>query len=220
MDKEHFNELLTILLQHLEHSQAQGVGRGGIISPEWMLASTIRWLAGGSIFATMDATEMARSTAYARIEEIINAINACRGLRVRFPKNTEEIQRTASAFRYRSSNSAMEKCLAAVDGLLIRRQKPTSKERVAPDRCFSGQKMAVGVNLQVNGRYWVAEEKHIFWCHTSYLLQMYGCRMCRAIFIVLTTIHCCCVDPSTAFITLQQYTQYRSTLLIGGNFEI
>lgn len=150
--RKEFNKLYSILPKRLENDELRGSGRSGTIAGEWSLAGTLRWLAGGSIYEAMDGPHMARSTAYAHVSATMDAILDCKRLRIRFPTTPEELADAALGFEKRTTGGIMRSCVAAVDGFLIRRLKPTKHEHSAPDRYFSGHKMAVGTNFQVNSK--------------------------------------------------------------------
>ncbi|CAN0156375.1 unnamed protein product [Pylaiella littoralis] len=94
---------------------------------------------------------MANSTAYAKMKDGIDAINSCGTLRIKWPRTDEELRENSSGFRARSSqlDPVLKHCVGALDGVLIRRTKPSIKEHPCPDRFFSGHKMTVGMNYQV-----------------------------------------------------------------------
>ncbi|CAN0428630.1 unnamed protein product, partial [Pylaiella littoralis] len=78
-------------------------------------------------------------------------INSCGRLRIKWPRTDEELRENSSGFRARSSqlDPVLKHCVGALDGVLIRRTKPSITEHPCPDRFFSGHKMNVGMNYQV-----------------------------------------------------------------------
>lgn len=156
MSYRDFRDLYGMLRSRLEKDVGQGRGRNGIVTGEWALAGTLRWLAGGTIQEVMDGPRMARSTAYACIQSTLDAIVDCKRLRVRFPRTEEELDKAAAGFRGRSSQDVINNCVSAAGGLLVRRRKPTSREHVAPERFCSGHGNAVGKNMQVLWTKWLS----------------------------------------------------------------
>ncbi|CAN0177197.1 unnamed protein product, partial [Pylaiella littoralis] len=132
MQPGEFRKLCKMLRGRLQYNSVRGKGHNGTVAGEWALA-------------------MASSTAYAKIKDGIDAINICGRLRIKWPRTDEELRESSSGFRARSSqlDPVLKHCVGALDGVLIRRTKPSIKEHPCPDRFFSGHKMTVGMNYQV-----------------------------------------------------------------------
>lgn len=160
MDHKEFKTLYEMLRRRLDCDEKKGRGRNGTVKGEWILASTLQWLAGHGVSAGADGPRMARSTAYDKIERGLSAINDCGRLRIKWPRSRRELYQKAMGFRARSSqrDPVLKHCVGAVDGLLVRRMKPSINEHPCPDRFFSGHKMTVGMNYQVL-LFWTAAVK-------------------------------------------------------------
>ncbi|CAN0513277.1 unnamed protein product, partial [Discosporangium mesarthrocarpum] len=59
--------------------------RNGIVAGEWVLASTLPWLSGGSYFEMMDGPTIAKSTAYSVFQRTLQAIYSCPDLAIIWP---------------------------------------------------------------------------------------------------------------------------------------
>ncbi|CAM9724020.1 unnamed protein product, partial [Hapterophycus canaliculatus] len=105
-------------------------------------------LAGGSIYEVRRVVGCSRSAAFALVGAVLDAINDCRRLRVRWPRTAEERWKVAAGFREKSPKFIIRRCLGAVDGVTIKMKKPGKREHVCPDRFFSGHKKCVGLNMQ------------------------------------------------------------------------
>ncbi|CAN0273187.1 unnamed protein product, partial [Pylaiella littoralis] len=151
MQPREFRKLYKMLRGRLQYNSVRGKGHNGTVAGEWALAGTLQWLAGHGVSAAADGPNMANSTAYAKIKDGIDAINSCGRLRIKWPRTDEELRENSSGFRARSSqlDPVLKHCVGALDGVLIRRTKPSIKEHPCPDRFFSGHKMTVGMNYQV-----------------------------------------------------------------------
>ncbi|CAN0069472.1 unnamed protein product, partial [Pylaiella littoralis] len=138
MQPREFRKLYKMLRGRLQYNSVRGKGHNGMVAGEWALAGTLQWLAGHGVSAAADGPNMANSTAYAKIEDGIDAINSCGRLRIKWPRTDEELRENPSGFRARSSQ---------LDPVL--KHCPSIKEHLCPDRLFSGHKMTVGMNYQV-----------------------------------------------------------------------
>ncbi|CAM9455838.1 unnamed protein product [Discosporangium mesarthrocarpum] len=130
--------------------------RDGVVPGEWALASTVRWLSGGSYFKMMDGPTIASSTTYSVVHRTQEAINSCPDLAIVWLDN-DRLDHVAAGFRARSRQGIMDRCVGAVEGLLIRIHKPRVKEHPAPARFYSGHKKGFGLNLQA-----ICDARYIF----------------------------------------------------------
>lgn len=96
----------------------------------------------------MDGHVIARSTAYAILHRVIDALNACDGLACKWPVGADAILSVA-LFIKRSEHGIIFKALGAMDGLFVRLTKPTRRHHGAFHNFFSGHKKGHGMNLQV-----------------------------------------------------------------------
>lgn len=146
MEPKEFNRLYRMLRGRLECDASKGRGRNGTITGEWALASTLQWLAGHGVTSAADGPRMATSTACAKIKGGLDAINDWGRLRIKWPRTERDLRRVARA----QQDPVLKKCVGALDGVLVRRKKRSINEHPCPDMFFSGHKMTVGINYQVN----------------------------------------------------------------------
>ncbi|CAN0179766.1 unnamed protein product, partial [Ectocarpus fasciculatus] len=164
MDYTDFMALADILRPKLQRDEKMGALRNGSIPVEFQLAMTLRFLAGGSVFEVMDSNVIARSTAYAIVHRVIDAINQTRQLDCKWPVG-DDAEAQAELYRRRSTNGVIRRCVGAMDGLFVRMLQPTLKRHAVPGSFYSGHKKAFGMNFQVRddtGRTHVVACRHIF----------------------------------------------------------
>ncbi|CAN0413570.1 unnamed protein product, partial [Pylaiella littoralis] len=122
--------------------------RNGALPVEYQVGNTLRWLAGGEMHDIKQGHVIAKSTAYQTAARVMKAINACKELDCRWPKNQTEFASIAEGFRDRSTNGVMAKCVGAMDGLFIRMTRPISRDTHEPNSFYSGHKKGFGMNFQ------------------------------------------------------------------------
>ena len=150
MSPSTFKKLYGMLRPRLHiPSRSRGMTRNSPIHPGMALLGCLRWLAGGSIHEVRRVVGCSRSAAFALVGAVLDAINECRRLRVRWPRTPEERWKVAAGFREKSLKYIIRRCLGAVDGITIKMKKPGKREHVCPDRFYSGHKKCVGLNMQV-----------------------------------------------------------------------
>ncbi|CAM9230267.1 unnamed protein product, partial [Discosporangium mesarthrocarpum] len=59
--------------------------RNGVLAGEWALASTLRWVSGGSYLEMMDDPTIACSMTYSVLHRTLEAINSCPDLAIVWP---------------------------------------------------------------------------------------------------------------------------------------
>ncbi|CAN0370138.1 unnamed protein product, partial [Ectocarpus sp. 12 AP-2014] len=147
MDYTDFMALADILRPKLQRDEKMGALRNGSIPVEFQLAMTLRFLAGGSVFEVMDSNVIARSTAYAIVHRVIDAINQTRQLDCKWPVG-DDAEAQAELYRRRSTNGVIRRCVGAMDGLFVRMLQPCLKRHAVPGSFYSGHKKAFGMNFQ------------------------------------------------------------------------
>lgn len=75
-----FMSLVDILRPKLQRDEKMGSLRNGCIPVEFQVAMALRFMAGGSVFEVMDAHGVAKSTAYATVRRVTDAIKQARVL--------------------------------------------------------------------------------------------------------------------------------------------
>ncbi|CAN0577697.1 unnamed protein product, partial [Ectocarpus sp. 12 AP-2014] len=151
MDYTDFMALADILRPKLQRDEKMGALRNGAIPVEFQLAMTLRFLAGGSVFEVMDSNVIARSTAYAIVHRVIDAINQTRQLDCKWPDG-DDAEAQAELYRRRSTNGVIRRCVGAMDGLFVRLIQPCLKRHAVPGSFYSGHKKAFGMNFQRTSR--------------------------------------------------------------------
>jgi hypothetical protein len=119
------------------------------IFPELVLATGLRWLAGGSYLDQKDVYSYSQSSYY-RIQDIfIDAVLTCDDLDICFPDFAEDLESVRVRFESKSTNLVFRGCVGAMDGLLVRIKCPTVKESNGNPRAYhSGHYNADGLNVQ------------------------------------------------------------------------
>ncbi|CAM9984599.1 unnamed protein product, partial [Laminaria digitata] len=95
----------------------------------------------------MDGHVIARSTAYAIVHRVIDALNDCSDLHCKWAVG-EDALRYAELLKKRNENEVIRKALGAMDGLFVRLFKPTKRDHGASHNLLSGHKKGHGMNLQ------------------------------------------------------------------------
>ncbi|CAM9158272.1 unnamed protein product [Discosporangium mesarthrocarpum] len=138
MDYLSFKFLYGLLRPKLNRDLEMAILRSVVVAGEWALASTLRWLSGGSYFEMMDGPTIASSTAYSVLHRTLEVICSFPDLALVWPDD----DRLGHVF---------------VHGLFIRIHKPRVKEHPAPARFYSGHKKGFGLNLQA-----ICDARYIF----------------------------------------------------------
>ncbi|CAN0288257.1 unnamed protein product, partial [Pylaiella littoralis] len=90
MGHDEFMVLVDMLRPELERSPHMGRLRNGSLPVEYQVGNTLRWLAGGEMHDIKQGHVIAKSTAYQTAARVVKAINACKELDCRWPKNQTE----------------------------------------------------------------------------------------------------------------------------------
>ncbi|CAN0503667.1 unnamed protein product [Laminaria digitata] len=139
MEHDDFMSLVELFRPALQRDAKMGFLRNGAVPVEYQLAVALRWLAGGSIYEGMDGHVIPRSTAYAIVHRVIDALNACDGLACKWPVGADAFL-SAALFRKRSEHGIIGKALGVMNGLFVRLIKPTRRDHGASHNFFSGHK--------------------------------------------------------------------------------
>lgn len=119
------------------------------IFPELVLATGIRWLAGGSYIDIMDVYDYSQSSFYRCRNTFLTAVLTCDALEIKFPETPEELEAVRVRFEAKSSEGVMRGCVGALDGLLARIKCPSVAESNGNPRAYhSGHYNATGLNVQ------------------------------------------------------------------------
>jgi hypothetical protein len=146
MDVPSFEKLESMLRPRLQKDNDMALrSSSGAIEPSVRLAITLRFLAGGSYLDLCDIYKCHRSTMYSVVWDTVSAINDHPDLALRWPSSREEVDANAAGF---TKNTVFTGCVAAIDGLFVKKVAPSATETPHVLRYFNGHKMGYGINLQ------------------------------------------------------------------------
>ena len=153
MDEPTFWKLHSLIEQDLVgpiRTQPGGTPNGAIAT-ELKLSVALRYLAGGDPLDIMISHGISHSAVYESIWLVVDAINHCDELKIRFPSTEEEQQRTALGFRNRST-AKFSNCVGAIDGMLVWITKPNittmEETKIGAGKFYCGRKKKYGLSLQ------------------------------------------------------------------------
>ena len=116
------------------------------------LAGAIRFFAGGEAYDIGCMFGISHSSVFESIDIVIDAINSCVVMEIKFPSDHQEQQDIADGFRKKSPLAKVNCCAGAVDGLGIWTHKPKKEDCAAAgvdeSKFYSGHKHKFGLNLQ------------------------------------------------------------------------
>ena len=99
----------------------------GNITTEIALFCLICWLSGGSFLDVRLLARISRPSFCVCVHRCIRAINSCDALAFHFPKTPQEIREAADGFKCLSSGGVLDKCVGAIDRMLLRTNTPSKK---------------------------------------------------------------------------------------------
>ena len=115
--------LVELLRTPLQRDAKMGALRNGAVPGEYQLVMTLRWLAGASTYEGMDTDVIARSTAYAIVHRVIDALNVLFPLDCKWPVGAGALQ-SAELFKNRGEQQVTKKAVGAMHGLFVQRGHP------------------------------------------------------------------------------------------------
>jgi hypothetical protein len=132
----------------------------GRIDPAIRLGVAIRYFAGGSVYDIMTTFGIGRADVSKSTWLVIEAINKCDFLDIKFPREHSKQLEIARQFQLKSSAN-FDCCVGAVDGILIWIHQPTNKDaaksKCGPQKFYCGRKHKFGLNCQAicdaNGKF-------------------------------------------------------------------
>jgi hypothetical protein len=149
MGQDKFDELAKLLEPFIRSKRR--VGPNGIIPFDLELSIALRYFAGGSPLDFIASHGISHSSIWNIIWRIVNAINKCNELQIRFPTD-HSIQRQISAAFKEKSAVGFDNCVGCIDGLLICTEKPTEKfanmMKTGSRAFYCGRKSRFGYNMQ------------------------------------------------------------------------
>ena len=151
MTLESFNNLLDLLSPNLQvNERFSPLCCGAPISPEIFLHCTVRFLAGGSYHDIRQSASISKPSFYCVVWQTIFAINNCHDLNIKLPSDVDAIKCIAEGFQRKSTgDGAMEGCIGALDGFLLRITAPSKNECGGNVTAYySGHYCCYGLNVQ------------------------------------------------------------------------
>jgi hypothetical protein len=149
MSKERFDELSKLLQPYV--AAKRQVGPNGVIPFDLKLSIALRYFAGSSPLDFIASHGISHSSIWNLIWRIVNAINECEQLQIRFPTD-HSIQRQIAASFKEKSQVGFDNCIGCIDGLLICTEKPMEKfthmMKTGSRAFYCGQKIQFGYNMQ------------------------------------------------------------------------
>ncbi len=130
MPKVMFLQLASLITPHLRthwtaHSRRMAkVGNGSEVLPQAILAATIRWLAGGSVWDVAFMMKISSKTFHNYKWRVIDALNYVLRDNIAFPTSDTGLCALAQGFRDRDDN--VPNVVAAVDAVVLEMRAPTS----------------------------------------------------------------------------------------------
>ena len=123
----------------------------GVIPSSVRLAAAVRYFAGGDPLDTCVVCGISHTEVHDSAWYVVDAVNECPDLDIKFPRNHNVQRRLAAAFKERSQAN-FDCCAGAIDGILIWIEKPT-KEQCELSKCgqlrfYCGRKSKYGLNMQ------------------------------------------------------------------------
>lgn len=123
----------------------------GPVELDVRMAVALRWFAGGSYLDIIISHGVSKSIVYDSIWAVVEAVNKCKELDLKFPSTPDECEAIASEFVQRSM-AGFSNCVGCIDGLLIWIEKPRHTEcedkGVDSGKFYCGRKGKYGMNLQ------------------------------------------------------------------------
>jgi hypothetical protein len=113
-----FTKLCELLKPALEVDAIMSSRRTNkeVITPEIILASYLRWVGGGSYLDIRTAAGISVASFYRVIKKCTAALLSCQQLQYNFPTTYEELTSAANGFASVSTHSAINGCVACIDG--------------------------------------------------------------------------------------------------------
>ena len=150
MPKEGFDNLLEILCPSLTadiiKSQNSTKGEMDPIFPELIMGVGLRLLKGGQQQDIRDWARISRSSFYCCRDMFLDTVLCADELAIKWPGgNIMELNTLAYGFRLKSTHGIMDKCVGALDSMLVSIEQP--KEVDNPHAYFSGHYKHMGVNV-------------------------------------------------------------------------
>ena len=151
MTRRSFYYLLSLIRPSLMRNEVQG-RRGcpnGAISPEVQLSMGLRWLAGGSYLDIHHFHGVSQTAFFYAKNNVLLSIRNCLKLQIVFPSLTDisRLSVISKGFKHKSTRGVFDKCIGAVDGILIQLHSVKGEESNRASRYWS-RKSFFAFNVQ------------------------------------------------------------------------
>ena len=153
MSEDLFWKLHSLLKPYLnvKKKRLRGATINGDIPSEARLSMAIRWFAGGDPADIFQVHGGHYVEVYKSVWLVVDAINQCPELQIRFPTSHEKQREIAKGFQ-RKSTIGISICVGCIDGMLVWTHKPNRKSTVetgvGPFKFFCGRKKKYGLAFQ------------------------------------------------------------------------
>ena len=130
MDKQAFYRLLDLIKPHLPsryRPRRTGGTWNGEIPADTKLSVVLRFFAAGDPLDITISHGISHSCVYESIWQVVDAVNQCENLAIRYPTSHETQKEIAEGFS-RKSDCSFNNCAGAIDGMLVWVTKPTQSE--------------------------------------------------------------------------------------------
>ena len=124
-----------------QRKRKRGKTSNGEINSSQKLSVAISYFAGGAPHDLMSSHGIGYNDVYNSIWDIVDAINLCVKLRIKFPSQDEQ-KRIASSFA-RKSSVGFDNCVGCIDGILAWMNKATKKTLQVSDSRLGEKKISV-----------------------------------------------------------------------------
>ena len=148
MPLEAFECLHKMLKVDIRRNKEMAQRRGDYVCTELRLYATLRYLGGGSVHDIRRALKTKKTSTYAIINQVCQAIIQCPALQLKFPQTQIECQEAAMGFRSISHDEAIDNCVAAIDGYLLHTEQPAKRIVGNQRQYYSGHYKKFGINIQ------------------------------------------------------------------------
>jgi len=123
----------------------------GRIHPTIRLACAVRFFSGGDPLDIMTSYGISKTEVHSSVDYVIQAVNDCDGIQIRFPTDHAEQMKIAAGFKA-LSDADLDNCVGPIDGMLVWTYKQSEEEckksGVGSKKFFCGRKHKFGLNLQ------------------------------------------------------------------------
>ena len=92
------------------------------------LVCALRFFAGGEAYDISVMFGISHSSTFESIDIVIDAVNQCGKMEIKFPCSHDEQRDIADGFRLKSPLADISCCVGTVDGIVIWTHKPTAED--------------------------------------------------------------------------------------------